>query len=132
MEAEASAECHLGDRMSDPPPTASRGEMSRPSLNIQSVDCVFTTYRQRSRSRAEGNLRSYLFTATQEIALAEPLLTFICPKTKERAPTRVEADVRTLRASWKSRLRVKCPCCGGVHEISVRDAYLNAAIDDCN
>ena len=80
----------------------------------------------------QGNLRSYLFTGTQEIALAEPLLTFICPKTKERAPTRVEANVRTLRASWKSRLRVKCPCCGGVHEISVRDAYLNAAIDDCN
>ncbi len=59
----------------------------------------------------------------------EPLLTFTCPKTKDRAPTRVEADARTLRASWKSRLLVKCPSCGGVHEISVRDAYLNGAVD---
>ncbi len=40
-----------------------------------------------------------LFTPTQEIALApEPLLTFTCPKTKDRTPTRVEADARTLRA----------------------------------
>jgi hypothetical protein len=66
----------------------------------------------------------------RRFALArEPLLTFTCPKTKERTPTRVEADARTLRASWKSRLLVKCPSCGGVHEISVRDAYLNGAID---
>ncbi len=71
-----------------------------------------------------------LFTPTQEIALApEPLLTFTCPKTKDRTPTRVEADARTLRASWKSKLLVKCPSCGGVHEISVRDAYLNGAVD---
>ena len=68
--------------------------------------------------------------STQEIALApEPLLTFTCPKTKKRTPTRVEADARTLRASWKSRLLVKCPSCGGLHEISVRDAYLNGAVD---
>ena len=59
----------------------------------------------------------------------EPLLTFTCPKTKRRTPTRVEADPRTLSASWKARLLVKCPSCGGVHEISVRDAYLNGAVD---
>ena len=71
-----------------------------------------------------------LFTPTQEIALApEPLLTFTCPKTKDRTPTRVETDAQTLRASWKSRLLVKCPSCGGMHEISVRDAYLNGAVD---
>ena len=71
-----------------------------------------------------------LFTPTQEIALApEPLLTFTCPKTKDRTPTRVETDAQTLCASWKSRLLVKCPSCGGMHEISVRDAYLNGAVD---
>ena len=57
-----------------------------------------------------------------------PLLTFMCPKTKRRAPTRVRADVQTLRASWKSTLQVKC-LCGEVHDISVRDAYLNANLD---
>jgi hypothetical protein len=57
-----------------------------------------------------------------------PLLTFMCPKTKRRAPTRVRADVQTLRDSLKSTLHVKCRC-GEVHDISVRDAYLNANLD---
>ena len=67
---------------------------------------------------------------TQEVGLTrEPLLTFTCPKTKCRAPTRIRADVQTLRAAWKSKLQVECLCCGEVHEISVRDAYLNANLD---
>jgi len=36
------------------PKVASRGETSRPSRNIQSVYCVFTNYRQRSRSSRGG------------------------------------------------------------------------------
>jgi phage FluMu protein Com len=58
-----------------------------------------------------------------------PLLTFTCPKTKERASVDIETDAQTLRASWKSWFEVKCPYCGEVHKISVRDAYLNDAID---
>jgi hypothetical protein len=58
-----------------------------------------------------------------------PLLTFTCPKTKSRAPTRIKADVQTLRASWKSTLHVKCLSCGEMHDISVRDAYLNANLE---
>src|SRR5712675_1064594 len=58
-----------------------------------------------------------------------PLLTFTCPKTKERASVDIETDAQTLRASWKSWFEVKCPYCGEVHKISVRDAYLNDAVD---
>jgi hypothetical protein len=44
--------------------------------------------------------------------------------------TGIEMDVQSLRASWKSTLKVKCPHCGGVHEISVRETYLNGALQD--
>jgi transcription elongation factor Elf1 len=58
-----------------------------------------------------------------------PLLIFTCPKTKERASVDIGTDAQNLRASWKSRFQVKCPYCGQDHEISVRDAYLDDAID---
>ena len=58
-----------------------------------------------------------------------PLLIFTCPKTKERASVDIGTDAQNLRASWKSRFQVKCPYCGEDHEISVRDAYLDGAID---
>ena len=38
-------------------------------------------------------------------------------------------EEQNLRASWKSRFQVKCPYCGDVHKMSVRDAYLDEAID---
>jgi hypothetical protein len=58
-----------------------------------------------------------------------PLL-FVCPKTSQQAPTGIETDVQSLRASWKATLKVKCPHCGGAHEISVRETYLNRALHD--
>jgi phage FluMu protein Com len=33
-----------------------------------------------------------------------------------------------LRAAWKATLNVKCPHCGEVHEISVREKYINGAL----
>jgi len=50
-----------------------------------------------------------------------PLL-FICPKTSQQAPTGIKTDVRGLSASWRAMLKVHCPHCGEVHEISVRDS----------
>jgi len=35
--------------------------------------------------------------------------------------------VQSLRAAWKATLNVKCPHCGEVHEISVRETYINGA-----
>jgi hypothetical protein len=57
-------------------------------------------------------------------------LLFICPKTNQQAPTGIETDVQSLSASWKAALKVTCPHCGEVHEISVRETYINGALDD--
>ena len=58
-----------------------------------------------------------------------PLL-FTCPKTNQRAPTGIETDVQSLSISWKETLKVSCPRCGDVHEISVRETYINGALTD--
>jgi hypothetical protein len=58
-----------------------------------------------------------------------PLL-FICPKTSQQAPTGIQTDVQSLSASWPEILKVHCPHCGEVHEISVRDTYIDGALQD--
>ena len=57
-------------------------------------------------------------------------LLFNCPKTNRRAPTNIETDAQSLQRAWKKTLKVNCPCCGEVHEIAVRDTYINGALDD--
>jgi hypothetical protein len=52
-------------------------------------------------------------------------LFFTCPTTHQQAPTGIETDVQSLRAAWEATLNVKCPHCGEVHEISVRETYIN-------
>ncbi len=53
-------------------------------------------------------------------------LFFTCPTTHQQAPTAIETDVQSLRAAWKATLNVKCPNCGEVHEISVRETFNGA------
>jgi hypothetical protein len=57
-----------------------------------------------------------------------PLL-FICPKTNQEAPTGIETDAQSLRASWKAMLRVNCPHCGKVHKILVSEMYIAGTLD---
>jgi hypothetical protein len=57
-------------------------------------------------------------------------LFFTCPITHQQAATGIETDVRSLHAAWKATLEVKCPHCGGVHQISVRETYINGALRD--
>jgi hypothetical protein len=59
-----------------------------------------------------------------------PLLFFTCPKTNRQAPTDIKTDPQSLGAAWKATLKVTCPHCGNMHEISVRETYLNGAISD--
>jgi hypothetical protein len=33
-------------------------------------------------------------------------------------------------AAWKATLKVTCPHCGEVHEISVRETYINGVLSD--
>ena len=58
-----------------------------------------------------------------------PLL-FVCPKTNQQAPTGVNTDAQSLSAAWKVTLKVNCPYCGEVHEVSVRETYVDAALSD--
>jgi hypothetical protein len=57
-------------------------------------------------------------------------LLFTCPKTRQRAPSGIETDVETLRAAWSETLKVRCPLCGEEHDISVRETYINGALND--
>jgi transcription elongation factor Elf1 len=57
-------------------------------------------------------------------------LLFTCPNTNQQVSTGVETNVQSLRAAWTSTLKVNCQQCGQIHEISVRDTYLNGALDD--
>jgi len=38
----------------------------------------------------------------------------------------------SLQAAWKATLKVKCPHCGEVHQISVRERYINGALQDAS
>jgi hypothetical protein len=57
-------------------------------------------------------------------------LFFTCPTTHLRAPTGIETDVQSLQAAWKAMVKVKCPHCGEIHEMSVRETYINGASQD--
>jgi hypothetical protein len=58
-----------------------------------------------------------------------PLL-FVCPKTNQQAPTGIQTDVQSLSAAWKVTLKVDCPYCAEVHEVSVRETYVDAALSN--
>ena len=57
-------------------------------------------------------------------------LLFTCPITHHQASTGIETDVQSLQAAWKATLKVKCPHCGEMHEISVRETYIDCALQD--
>jgi hypothetical protein len=72
--------------------------------------------------------RSRFRLRTRGVPMA-PLL-FICPKTHQQAPAGIETDIQSLSASWRATLKVNCPHCGEVHEISVRETYINGVLSD--
>ena len=57
-------------------------------------------------------------------------LFFTCPTTHQQVPTGIETDVQSLQAARKATLKAKYPHCGEIHEISVRDTYINYALKD--
>ena len=57
-----------------------------------------------------------------------PLL-FVCPNTNQQIPTGIQTDVQSLSACWKAMLKVDCPQCGKVHQISVRETYIEGALN---
>lgn len=79
------------------------------------------------RPMGGDSVRSRLFNRWSHAM--RPLL-FTCPKTKQQAPAGIETDFETLRAAWSETLKVSCPLCGGVHNISVRETYIYGALND--
>jgi len=59
-----------------------------------------------------------------------PVLLFACPKTRRRAPTSIEMDVASVRATWSQILKVHCSLCGEAHEISVSETFVDSALRD--
>ena len=57
-------------------------------------------------------------------------LYFTCPNTHARAPSGIGTDVKTLKKTWSKTLTVTCPSCGGTHQMSVRDTYIDSALYD--
>jgi hypothetical protein len=69
----------------------------------------------------------FLFEKAQEIAVARFL--FTCPNTSRKASTDVEMDVQGLRQYWKQTLKFDCPHCDGVHDVRVREVYIDSAVE---
>jgi hypothetical protein len=69
----------------------------------------------------------FLFEKAQEIAVAR--LLFTCPNTSRKASTDVEMDVQGLRQYWKQTLKFDCPHCDGVHDVRVREVYIDSAVE---
>jgi len=59
-------------------------------------------------------------------------LLFTCPKTQHQALSGIDTDVESLRAVWSETLKVQCTRCGEEHQISVRDTFLDGALDDAS
>jgi hypothetical protein len=66
---------------------------------------------------------------TEGAAIMAELL-FTCPTTRRQAPTGIETDAESLRKAWSKKVKVRCPCCDGTHEIQVRETYINGALRD--
>jgi transcription elongation factor Elf1 len=58
-------------------------------------------------------------------------LHFTCPNTHARASSGIKTDAATLKETWSKKIAVKCPLCGNVHELSVRETYINDALIMC-
>jgi hypothetical protein len=71
---------------------------------------------------------SSICTSDSKVTTVASLL-FTCPNTSRKLSTGVEMDVPGLRAHWNSTLRLDCPHCRDVHDIAVREVYMDAALE---
>jgi hypothetical protein len=51
-------------------------------------------------------------------------ISIFCPVTNKSVGTGIETDWSTFFALRPYRLRVRCPDCGGQHEVPAREGYL--------
>ena len=54
-----------------------------------------------------------------------------CPTTEKQFSLGLRTDVQSLQAVWNKVIQVKCPHCGKCHhEVSVREAFVQGALND--
>jgi hypothetical protein len=87
----------------------------RASPTAASSQASVTERRLRSRLRVEPAMATLLFT---------------CPKTQQQATTSIDGEVENLRAVWSTSIKVSCPHCGAEHRISVRETFVDGALQD--
>jgi hypothetical protein len=58
-----------------------------------------------------------------------PEMLVTCPTTKRQLSTGIHTDVKSLQKSWKKVLKVNCQLCGEIHEVPVRQAYLEGELE---
>jgi hypothetical protein len=51
-------------------------------------------------------------------------ISIFCPVTNQPVGTGIETDWSTFFSLQPMRMNVRCPHCGGRHEVAVRDGYL--------
>src|SRR5262245_44740007 len=59
-----------------------------------------------------------------------PSILFTCPTTQRKASTGVLMNAQTLQKRWQETLEIRCPHCCEIHEISVRQTYIEMTLDD--
>jgi len=58
----------------------------------------------------------------------KPFLKFRCPTTNQQCECDVATDAANLAKFWKVIKDIKCRICGGMHQIRIRDAFLDMAM----
>lgn len=57
-------------------------------------------------------------------------INFSCPKTRRGIDTGVATNASSLAANWDKTLRLRCPHCGEVHTVPVREAFTEGVLND--
>jgi len=57
-----------------------------------------------------------------------PFLMFRCPTTNRQCKCDVTTDAANLAKVWKMTKDIKCRICGEMHQIKIRDAFLDMAM----
>ena len=66
--------------------------------------------------------------AKTHIFLMTTFLTFSCPTTQQQCECDVATDAADFAKIWKMTKDIKCNICGEMHQIKIRDAFVDMAI----
>jgi hypothetical protein len=62
------------------------------------------------------------------ILFMTPFLMFRCPTTNQQCECDVATDPANLAKAWKTTKQIKCMICGEMHQIKIREAFVDMAM----